>query len=379
MGRGTADIPLLLEEVVDREVVVMSEQIRVLVLADSRAFHTARYVAELRRQGCQVLLASLEEGSTLHYQLKNRGPIQQLWYSLAATEIRALVRRFNPDIINPHFASGYGFSSALAQLHRFAPVLLHLWGSDILIVPQKSVFHRRKTAYALRQADFVLGDSDYLVKTARQLTEIRDSKVIYWGIERQFLGLHRSNYSLGAPLRIIVPRQHEKVYNNEFLVQSLAPLINGGKVELTFPSFGSLSGHFRLTCKSIVGDRLHFYEKLPRAEFLRFMAMHDIYLSGAISDSSPASLIEAMALGLIPVTADIAGVREWLSPDSGFVFQQYNRQALHDTIGNIMESNDPLIRMRIQNLERVKREAVFENNIGDTIAVMRALIARRRF
>ena len=31
------------------------DPLRVLVLADSRSFHTERYVAELRRQGCEVL------------------------------------------------------------------------------------------------------------------------------------------------------------------------------------------------------------------------------------------------------------------------------------------------------------------------------------
>ena len=46
--------------------------IKILVLADSRAFHTERYVRELRNQGCRVLLASLERGNTHHFHLKHR-------------------------------------------------------------------------------------------------------------------------------------------------------------------------------------------------------------------------------------------------------------------------------------------------------------------
>lgn len=352
--------------------------LKVLVLADSRAFHTARYVAELRRQGCQVLVASLERGTTLHYELKSRGPIHSFWYALAATEVRSLVRRFQPDVVNPHFASGYGFTVALAQTRRYAPVLLHLWGSDVLIVPRKSIFHRRKTAYALHQADFVTGDSMYLLDTAAEMTRLKAWKVIYWGIEQRYFGYHRTDYRLAKPLRVIVPRIHEKVYNNEFIVQALAPLINDGHVIATFPSFGSMSGYFRLTSRMLVGDRLQYYDKMPRSDFLRFMAEHDVCLSSAISDSSPASLIEAMALGLIPVAADIAGVHEWLTQESGFLYELYNRQSLHDVIKNLIDSGDARSQMRRQNLERVKRDAVFENNVTDTIRIMCGLVARRR-
>ncbi|HVP06349.1 MAG TPA: glycosyltransferase, partial [Candidatus Acidoferrum sp.] len=336
------------------------ERLKVLVLADSRAFHTARYVGELRRQGCQVVLASMERGSVLHYQLKSRGPIRSLWYTMAATELRSLIKRFQPDVINPHFVSGYGFMAALAQARRFAPVVTTLWGSDVLLVPQKSMFHKRKTAFALNQSDFVLGDSEYLLAAAEKLSPLKGSKVIYWGIEERFLAHHRNSYALGHPLKIIVPRQHEKVYNNEFIVQALSPLIVDGKVQITFPSFGGMAGHFRLISKGLVGDSIQFYDKLPRASFLKFMAGHDVYLSSAISDSSPVSLIEAMALGLIPVAADIPGVREWLNKDTGFPYELYNRRQLYDTIALLVESGNNCEAMRRQNLVHVRTVALFE-------------------
>lgn len=103
--------------------------LRVLVLADSRSFHTERYVPELRRQGCEVLLASLEHGVMEHYSLKKRGLVRQMHYPLAAAEARSIIASFQPDIVNPHFASGYGFLAALAVRRNSRPVLLHIWGS----------------------------------------------------------------------------------------------------------------------------------------------------------------------------------------------------------------------------------------------------------
>jgi len=356
----------------------MKDKLKILVLADSRAFHTERYVTELRRQGCHVLLASLERGEMHHYLLKSRGIFDKLHYIMAATEVRAIIGRFQPDIINPHYVSGYGFTAALAGARKYAPVLLHLWGSDILIVPGKSVFHRRKIVYGLNQADFVTADSDYLIQAAKKIGAFKESSIIPWGIEKRYLQYHKKDYTFSKPLKIIVPRRHEKIYNNQFIVRALASLINNGLVSVTFPDFGSLAGHFLVNARALVGERLTVYEKMGREAFLENISRHDIYLSSAISDSSPASMIEAMGLGLIPVAADIPGIKEWLTPQTGFAYELYNAEQLKDIITRLLDSGDHFEKLRRDNLEKVKNEALFEDNVARTIEIMRRLVSDRR-
>lgn len=356
----------------------MSERgLTILVLADSRSFHTERYVRELRRQGCHVVLVSLERGNIHHYTLKARGFIRSLHYVMAATEVRALIKRLRPDIINPHFVSGYGFTVALARGRQAAPVVTHLWGSDILLVPEKSGFHKRKTVFALKGADCLIGDSAYLMDRARHLTPLNEERVMPWGIERAYLQHRRPSFVFNKPLRIIVPRPHEKVYNNLFIVRALAPLVNRGLVEIAFPQWGSLSGHFRLHARSFIGDRLRIYKKLPRSKFLQFMAQHDLYLSSALSDSSPASLIEAMGLGLLPIAADIPGVREWLRDNkNGLLYEPYSAQALHDIVEQLVINDNPMAKWREANAARVEKEAIFENTVAELIALMHDLRGR---
>lgn len=345
--------------------------LRVLVLADSRAFHTERYVPELRRQGCRVLVASMERGNLHHFHLKHRGVIRQLHYALAAPQVRRIVRRFRPDIINPHFASGYGFLAAASKARP--PVLLHLWGSDILVVPHKSAMHRWKTRWALRRADYLASDSAYLLQAARDVASLSQSRIIAWGIEERFLAWHKSDYRLHKPLQIIVPRRQERIYNNIFTLRALTPLIQEGLVEVTYPDYGSQAGEFTRTASSLTDHGVHTYSCMPRDAFLRFLAGFDVYLSSALSDSSPASLIEAMGLGLIPVAADIPGVREWLHEGTGFTFENFSAESLRNTIRQVIERDDDHAAMRRRNFEKVKSEAVFENNITATIAIMRQL------
>jgi glycosyltransferase involved in cell wall biosynthesis len=353
--------------------VVTKEKFRVLVLADASSFHTERYVGELLRQDVEVLLVSLEEGRIPHHRLAQRTPFSPFWYAMAATEVRSIIRDFKPDVLNPHFASGYGFTVALANARKTTPVALHLWGSDILVVPAKSIFHARKTAHALRHADLVIGDSEYLIKEASELATLKEKLVVPWGIEREYLKLGANRKPMKRPLKIIIPRHHEKIYNNLFLAQALAPLVNAGHIELTFPSFGSLSGDFRLKTELLLGDAIHYYDPMNRPQFLEFMAGHDIYLSSAITDSSPVSLIEAMGLGLIPVVADIPGVKEWLDDQSGFPYPLYDGAALQKIIGDLLKASSNHDDLRKHNERRVEREALFENNVATMIEAMKRL------
>ena len=351
---------------------------RVLLLADTRAFHTERFARQLQTQGCDVLTASLEIGTMECRHLTGRGPLKWLHYISTVPQLRRLIKQFQPDVINPHFASGYGFIAALARRGNQPPIVLNLWGSDILIVPRKSWLHKRKTRYALRAADYVIGDSEFLVSAAERLAGGIERSVIPWGIERRFLNLHKDDYSFQKPLRIIVPRTQAPVYNNEFIVRALQPLIADGTVCVTFPSFGPDSTRFRDVVAPYLDSGINLYDAMPREQFLAFMAQHDVYLSACRSDSSPASLIEAMALGLLPVAADIPGVREWLSDDNGRLFPQDDDDALRAIITNIVHDDDSFADLRRRNFEKVQRDAIFEDNVATQLATMRRLVDRSR-
>ncbi len=190
------------------------------------------------------------------------------------------------------------------------------------------------------------------------------------------LNLRKTAHRFGRPLRVIIPRSHEPIYNNSFILRALAPMLRDGRLRLTFPAFGSRLGDFRRKVDTLPEHSVHLYEKKARTEFLGFMAEHDIYLSAARSDSSPASLIEAMALGLVPVAADIPGVKEWLDRDSGYLYREDDEQGLRDVIAQILSREDFCKQLRSSNLEKVKNRAIFEDNVGEQLRIMRRMIRR---
>ena len=355
---------------------VVDASLRILVLADARSFHTERFAAQLRLQGYSVLLASLEQGDIECHQITRRGPISFLHYLFAIGQVRKLIKEFAPNIVNAHFATGYGFLASLAVGKSGLPIVLNLWGSDVFVVPKTSALHRTKLTMAIDSADLVCADSGYLLDQARRYREPREAAVIPWGIEREHLALYKPVRAIGTPLRIIVPRHHEPVYNNEFILRALVPLLKDGIATLTIPNWGRGIASFRKRANDLGCGGITFYSRMSRPEFLGMMSEHDIYVSAASTDSSPVSLIEAMALGLIPIVADIPGIAEWLTPQNGFLFPSGDDSRLRECLERIQKID--LSVLRRENHERVRRDAIFEENIAWQIALMKKCIAKGR-
>ena len=71
---------------------------------------------------------------------------RKMKYLLQAGEMRRLVKRIAPDVVNVHYASSYGAVAALAGLRNYA---LSVWGSDIYDFPNRSPLHRALLKFAL--------------------------------------------------------------------------------------------------------------------------------------------------------------------------------------------------------------------------------------
>lgn len=353
----------------------MSE-LRVLMLGDARSIHLQRLADEYTRQGVALCWLSLERGDERAVRLPHRGMIRPLYYILSAVDVRNRIQQFQPHVVNAHFASGYGFVAVTATRHLDLPVVLHIWGSDILIAPSRSGFSKRKVQGALRNASLVIGDSRYLVEAASRISDIARTEVIPWGIERQYFELFDASRKVATPVRVIMPRPHEPVYNTEFALDALEPLLGAGAITLTVPAWGKYRRHFEDASSHLPPGSIVFYERCSRHDFMTRLGEHDVYLSCSRSDSSPASLIEAMALGLVPVVGDIPGVRELMAGDTGLSFPLSSPPALYDTMKRLIDDPAVWAEQRRRNHERMKSEATFEVNVERTIALLQKVAGR---
>ncbi len=357
----------------------LEAQVKVLLLADGSSVHAVRYQAELRRFGVEVVLASIEEGETVDIILNRPTGINAFDYALAARTIRKFTRNNSYDLINPHFACGYGFMAALSGIWKKKPVLLHCLGSDILISPRKSRFHKWRVAYALRKAYQVLVDSQYLGSEAKKIYNKINYKVIAWGADDKFFESFNIKSQNGLiwnkPIKVVVPRAHYRVYNNRFIVHALKDIIKNNKIIITFPGWGDDLGAFKELVRSEhIDSGIEYYGFLSREKFNEFISEFDVYLSASLSDSSPASLIEAMAAGLYPIVGDIPGVREWMDSSNGALFDLRDTESLKKTFESILEKPSDLAEILKRNYIKAEENGKFSKNIEETVALMQKMI-----
>jgi len=357
--------------------------VKILMLADGGCEHTLRFQAEAARQGAEVVLASLEPGETVDIRLPKKFGIAALDYFFLSGKLDKIVRRVEPDLVNPQFVCSYGSTVALSGVWSRYPVLMHALGSDILVSPRKSWLHRRRVVHALSRCPDLLVDSEYLAAEIKKYNSDVRCHIIAWGADEAAFEMYDNKKSFdmerNRPLRILVPRPHNPVYNNDMIFTALAGLINDRRVTVTFPARGDRYEAFRKIAEAACpAGGIDYYDYMPREKYVEFMAGFDIYLSASRSDSSPASLIEAMAIGLVPVVADIEGVREWMDKDSGAVFQPDSNSALKDAIVRLLADDIDVLSIRKNNHDKARRRGRFVENVKETLDLMEKAVADAR-
>jgi glycosyltransferase involved in cell wall biosynthesis len=355
--------------------------VRILLLADGRSVHTVRYQEALRKAGEEVLLASLEPGDTIDIDLWDITGIKSIDYFLAARQIKKIFDRFVPDIVDLHFASGYGFSGAVAGLRKKTPVILHCLGSDILISPRRSFLHKMRVKYALARADKVLVDSSFLEEKVKELCRTAVTEIVPWGIEydiiESFANRQFDLISTKRPLQILVPRPHNEIYNNRHILFELKELVLSKQIVLTFPDWGEEYGSFRSLAETECRGKINFYSLMPRALYIEFLNGFDLYLSAALSDSSPSSLLDAMGTGLLPIVSDIQGVRDWINNENAVLFDPRAKGSLKAALEKVLNKEINIEEILRRNHELVDKKGRFTANIEQTIEIMRRMIHDR--
>jgi glycosyltransferase involved in cell wall biosynthesis len=102
------------------------------------------------------------------------------------------------------------------------------------------------------------------------------------------------------------------------LIEAIAPLVSQGRLELEIvgdgpdmPALRRLLGELGLT------DKVTLPGWIPHAELNQRMARADIFGFPSIREFGGGVVLEAMAMGLVPVVADYAGPRELVSDTTG--------------------------------------------------------------
>lgn len=315
-------------------------------MGDARQVHLQRWSRYLIDAGYDVITASLEPmdgipGNLERIRVPDALP-DFLRYPMAVPAVRKIIRRFKPHLVNAHFVPNYG---VIAAMSGFQPWVLSTWGSDIMLLPQRSAFHKTRTQFVIKRAACITSDADVMSERLVTLGADPERVVTFpFGVDRGMFYPEREHQpGPGAPQqdpggagpRILSNRKIEDVYNIDTII-SAWPEVNRAipEASLTIAGAGSLADSLRQRSKNLDANRpIEFAGEIAHRDMPGLLRKHDIFLSIASSDTTSVSLLEAMACGLFPVLSDIPANREWVRHgENGFLVRPRDPHALAQTI-----------------------------------------------
>lgn len=340
---------------------------RILILSDGGSVHTERWCDYFQAQGYITALFSLEPitiaSSVETYQGKRitgRGVID---YSLAINNFRRVVDDFKPDCISAHFAASYGW---LASYADGCPVIVTAWGSDVLLLPKKSMIHRNRVKRAFAFAAACTVDGKNLSDAVAKFFPKDKIHRVNMGVDEKLLSLGKNRKEPGDTTRIVAPRGLQPVYDPDTIIDAIALLPDDNKFEVVLRGDGeSVSRYNEVIRQKSLADIITICERTSHHEYLNLLTSHDIYISASLSDSTSVSLLEAMALGLYPIVSDIEGNHEWISHgDNGLLFEPQNPQDLASAIEKAIALKETFTTVAGANRHIVKKKGIWQTNMA---------------
>jgi len=351
---------------------------RLLILGDARSVHIERWGRYFAEEGFEVALFSLEPKTIVwprrFYASRHRTPVSALNYLMARKDLSKAIEDFRPDLINAHYVVSYGW---MASYYTLLPTVLTAWGSDLLVLPQKSIIHRRRVSRALKRAAFCTVDNQNLHRAAQKYMPAEKIIRILMGIDRDFFeSAQEVQLPTEGPIRLIAPRGLQKVYDPSTIIDAAAML--RGRIDFKIDMLGE-GPEVEAVGNEIRGrsltDLITLQPFLPHEEFALSLKNYHIYLSASLSDSTSVALLEAMTVGLFPIVSDIEGNREWIEDGiNGVTFEPGSASSLAEAMIRAEKMRSRFGRVAEINRARIERDAIWQDNMQRVKNIFQELI-----
>jgi len=337
---------------------------RVVVLGYHGSVHTRRWAAHLAGEGHDLHVVTCgghtEDAGRFAapYSVHDlRAPrMKKAGYLAKLSPARRTIRRLDPDVVHVHYATSYGL---LGLASGVRPLIVTAHGDDLLVAPRNPVMGRL-VSRVLRSADLITVPGQHMKDAAEALLRgrTRPIQVFQYGVESSRLARlsaavrqneRHESAPVARPLRIVSVRPLLRPYRIDVLLDAVALLIDRG-VDCVCDVIGSGPESRKLQRRAAelgIDEAVTFRGQVPEQDVERALASADVYVSVAETDGTSLALLEALALGAVPVVSDIPANSQWVT---------------HGLNGVVVEIAAESLASGIEHATRLDREQIAEHN-----------------
>lgn len=351
---------------------------RVVYLADAPYIHTRRWVEHFARAGWEAHVVSFRpaelDGVRVHY-VGGFERLGRLRYLLHARRVRRLVRELQPDLVHALHLTSYGF---LASLCGVRPIIVSVWGTDILEAPGWSPLHYAITRYALARADHITATGLRLANaTLRYAPRAKPVTVVPYGIDvarfepRARNGARPAEVVVGAVARL----SPEKGLDD--LLRAVALLVERGMpLRVVLAGDGPRRQRLeRLAGQLGIAGRVDFRGEVPHEQVPAVLAELDVFVMPSRAEGFGVAALEAAAMELPVVASRVHGLPDVVVDGvTGLLVPPRKVDALADAIGRLAADADLRATMGRAGRAFVQERYRWEDNVAQMERLYRHLL-----
>jgi glycosyltransferase involved in cell wall biosynthesis len=345
--------------------VLTKKPLKLVFIAPGSLVHTIKWLNGLAKEHLEVTLitqhkvtGSVDDRVTIKYlpYIGGKG------YFLNALALHHLVKKINPDVINVHYASGYG---TLALLANIKPYILSVWGSDVYEFPFQSKFKFWLINQSLNNASHIASTSFAMAEQVKLIVKDNSFSISItpFGVDLECFSCTRAPFQSDSITIGIVKRLEHK-YGLDLLIKAFAEVKKyytshnpelSSKLKLTIVGDGSLESELTQLSQDLnIAEQVEFVGAVENTQVPKYINNMDVFVVPSRIESFGVAAIEALACERPCIVANTGGLPEVITDKvTGIVASYESINSLVESIIWVIENQAQAINMGEKGREDV--------------------------
>lgn len=355
------------------------ERKKIFFISAANSIHTVKWVNSLSEtyevhliycNNHKPKMDAIDNKVILH-RLKFNAPFG---YYLNAIQLKKLYKKIKPDIINVHYASGYG---TLARISKLNNIILSVWGSDVYEFPNQSKIKKKIFEKNIKYAKYLASTSNVMAEELRKQVNISNKEIYItpFGVDTNKF----YNYNLtknNKNINIGTVKALEEKYGIKYAILAVKKLKDeltaNGKKQLAdsikYYIYGSGKEEESLI-KLIKSKKLEkdifIMGKIPNEKVPEILNKMDIFVAPSIANESfGVAVVEAMACEVPVIVTEVDGFKEVVEANvTGYIVKKGDINSISDTLKKLISNNNLREKMGKDARKRVLEKFDWRKNV----------------
>ena len=361
---------------------------KIIFLGGAGSIHTIRWVNSLSEKGLEVILVSLKgEVETIGKINDNVKVIYlpfgtKLGYYLNVFALKKIISKEKPDLINAHYASGYG---TLGRLSGFNKKILNVWGSDVYDFPNESKLKKRIIEKNLKNYTAIASTSYCMAEETKKYLENKSKEIFItpFGVDTEkFKNLNIEKKENEITIGIV--KTLTEKYGIEYLIKAIKELENildienYKKIRLLIYGKGELKNKLEdLTKELQIEDKVIFKGYIRNEDVPKALNEMDIFVVPSILDSESfgVAAVEAMACEIPVIASSVGGLKEVIvDKETGYLVPKKDHKEIAKYLKKLILDKNLRISLGKNGRKRVLENYDWNSNVDYMIKIYREIV-----